>query len=119
MILVLFVLNDAEKLEDILDAWERVGVSGVTVLHSSGLGRARKIAGLRDDLPLMPSLKDLFEQDEYFSRTLFSVVKDEALADRLVAATEQVVGDLNKPGVGLIVVVPLLRVHGLIQYRDE
>jgi nitrogen regulatory protein P-II 1 len=113
MYLVLFVLNEAEHLEDVLDAWERTGVSGVTILHSSGLGRVRKDRGLRDDLPLMPSLKALFEHEEYFSRTLFSVVKDDSMAERLVQATEKVVGDLHRPGKGLIVVLPLLKVYGL------
>jgi nitrogen regulatory protein P-II 1 len=113
MYLVLFVLNEAEHLEDVLDVWERTGVSGVTILHSSGLGRVRKDRGLRDDLPLMPSLKALFEHEEYFSRTLFSVVQDESMAERLVQATEKVVGDLHRPGKGLIVVLPLLKIYGL------
>lgn len=113
MYLVLFVLNEAEHLQAVLDAWERTGVSGVTILHSSGLGRVRKDIGLRDDLPLMPSLKALFEHDEYFSRTLFSIVEDEPMAERLVEATEKVVGDLHKPGKGLIVIMPILKAYGL------
>jgi nitrogen regulatory protein P-II 1 len=113
MFLVLFVLNEAEHLQSVLNAWEREGVSGVTILHSSGLGRVRMDIGLRDDLPLMPSLKDLFENEEYFSRTLFSIVKDEPMAERLVTATEKVVGDLHKPGKGLIVIIPLLKAYGL------
>lgn len=113
MVLVLFVLNEAEKLESVLDAWEKIGVSGATILHSSGLGRVRRYAGLRDDLPLLPSLRDLFEHEEYFSRTIFTIVKDEAMADQVVRATENVIGDLNVPGRGLIVMMPLLKVHGL------
>jgi nitrogen regulatory protein PII len=113
MFLVLFVLNEAEHLQSVLDAWEQAGVSGVTILHSSGLGRVRKDIGLRDDLPLMPSLKDLFEHEEYFSRTLFSIVEDESKAERLVEATEKVVGDLHTPGKGLVVILPLLKVYGL------
>jgi nitrogen regulatory protein PII len=113
MFLVLFVLNEAEHLQAVLDAWEAAGVSGVTILHSSGLGRVRKDIGLRDDLPLMPSLKDLFEHEEYFSRTLFSIVKDEPMADRLVEATEKVVGDLQEPGRGLIAIIPLLKIIGV------
>jgi nitrogen regulatory protein PII len=110
----MFILNEAEKLGDVLDAWEAAGVSGVTVLHSTGLGRYRQEMGLRDDLPLMPGLDDLFEHEELFSRTLFSVVEDETFAEQLVRVTKQVVGDLDRPGVGLLVVMPVLRVYGLV-----
>ena len=58
MYLILFVLHDSKKVPELLDAGEQVGVSGVTILHSSGLGRVRNKnrSGLRDDLPLIPSL---------------------------------------------------------------
>jgi hypothetical protein len=59
MYLLLFVLHDPSKLEDLLDAWENEGVRRVTLLFSTGLGRLRYIKGLRDDLPLIPSLEDL------------------------------------------------------------
>ena len=115
MVMIMFVLNDAEKLQSVLDAWEAVGVSGATILHSTGMGRTRQLTALRDDLPLMPSLRDLFDHEEYFSRTLFTIVKDEAMVDKIVRASERVVGDLNEPGNGLIVTIPLGRVFGLDQ----
>lgn len=117
MYMILFVLHDAEKLNDLLDAWEEAGVPGVTILHSSGLGRVRQ-AGLRDDLPLMPSLEDLFNHDEYFSRTIFSIVERDETIERVVKATERVVGDLTKPNAGLLVVLPVAKVYGLRRYQQ-
>jgi hypothetical protein len=118
MPMILFVLDDFEKLDDLLDAWEAAGVPGVTILHSYGLGRVRQ-DGLRDDLPLMPSLEDLFEHEEKYSRTLFTVVDSEAIVDRVVAATERVVGDLMKPKAGLLVVLPTARVYGLKRHHED
>ena len=118
MYMILFVLDDFEKLDDLLDAWEGAGVPGVTILHSYGLGRVRQ-DGLRDDLPLMPSLEDLFEHEEKYSRTLFSVVDSEATVDKVVAATQQVVGDLMKPHAGLLVVLPTARVYGLRRHHED
>ncbi len=112
MFLVLFVLNDPDRLEPLLDAWEGVGVGGVTILHSSGLGRIRKNL-FRDDLPLVPSLGDLLEHDEILHRTLFSVVNDMTVVDQLVTVTQQVVGDLSAPETGLLVVLPVAQVYGL------
>lgn len=113
MFLILFVLNDAEKLGQVLDAWEESGVTGITIFHSSGLGRARRVSGMRDDLPLMPSLKSLFEHEEFFSRTLFTVVEDNQIVENLVQATESITGGLNDPGTGLLIVLPVERAYGL------
>lgn len=117
MYMILFVLDDFEKLNDLLDAWEEAGVPGVTILHSSGLGRVRQ-AGLRDDLPLMPSLEDLFNHEEFFSRTIFSVVQGEETIDQVVKATEKVVGNLMEPNAGLLVVLPVAKVYGL-RWHEE
>ena len=116
MYFVLFVLHDAEKCDRLLSAWENAGVQGVTVLHSTGLGRMRGSEWM-DDLPLFPSLETLAEHEEYFSRTLFTVVDSESSVDRLVEATEEVVGDLMKPETGFLVVLPTLRVYGLNKKR--
>ena len=113
MSLILFVLHDPEKLPDLLTAWEEAGVSGATVLFSTGLGRIRQNEGLRDDLPLMPSLEDFFPKIDRLSRTIFTLVDDETIVDKVVAATEQVVGNLTQPDRGLLMVLPVSRVYGL------
>lgn len=112
MYIVLFVLHDYEKLEDLLDAWEAEGISGATILHSSGMGRVRQMA-FRDDLPLIPSIDALFDHEEYLSRTVFTVIDDEAMIDCLVDATQRVVGNLSQSDTGFLVVVPALRAYGL------
>jgi nitrogen regulatory protein P-II 1 len=116
--LVVMVIDDPENCPAVLDAWEELGVTGITILESSGLGRFRG-AGLRDDLPLMPSLQDLFENQQVSHRTIFSVVRDEALVDRMAAAAEKVTGNLDEPHTGFLFVVPVVRVHGFGQRRDE
>jgi nitrogen regulatory protein PII len=116
MYLILFVLHDAEKLEELLDAWERVGVSGVTILHSTGLGRIRT-DGFMDDIPLFPSLESILRHDEEinFSRTLFTVVADDEMVNKVVQATQSLVGDLSKPDTGLLVVLPVHHAYGLVK----
>jgi nitrogen regulatory protein PII len=109
---VLLVLNDPDQMEPLLDAWENVGVGGVTILHSSGIGRLRQYL-LRDDLPLIPSLDDLLVHEEIMHRTFFSVVEDAGVVDQLVTATQQVVGDLSEPETGFLVVLPVAQVYGL------
>lgn len=114
MYLILFVLNDPDKVEKVLRAWEQAGVSGVTILPSTGLGRIRQKEGLRDDLPLLPSLEDFYHHQSNISNTLFTVVDSEALAQKVLQATELTVGNLDKPGNGILVILPTVSVHGLI-----
>jgi hypothetical protein len=93
-------------------------VTGVTILESTGLGHIRQ-TGLREDLPLMPSLRDLFESDEVQHRTLLSVVEDQATVDRMIAVVNETVGDLEEAHTGFLFVVPVLQVIGFGKGRAE
>ncbi len=113
MKMILFVLHDASKVLELLDAWRAAGAGGATILFSTGMGRIHQAVALRDDLPLMPSLSDFYDRQEELSRTLFTIVKDEATAQRVVEATRRLVGDLNQPDTGLLVVLPVDQAEGL------
>ena len=41
MYMVLFVLNNPDLLDEIPDAWEAIGVSGITIVESTGVNRRR------------------------------------------------------------------------------
>ena len=112
MYLILFVLNNPDRLEELLIAWEENGVEGATVLFSTGLGRIRALDAWRDDMPLIPSLRDFYELPENMNRTVFTIVKDEAQVDEVVAATKKVVGDLDEQETGLLLVLPVMRTYG-------
>ncbi|MEW6093496.1 MAG: hypothetical protein AB1531_05975 [Chloroflexota bacterium] len=118
MYLILFVLNDPDRLEDVLTAWEAAGVGGITVLPSTGLGRIRQQEGLRDDVPLIPGLEDFYHHQSDISHTMFTIVDGDALAQKVVQATEAVVGDLDKPGNGILVVLPTVSIHGLTHHKE-
>jgi len=110
--LVVFVLDDPDLCENVLEAWENTGVKGITIMESTGLNRVRR-AGIRDDVPLMPSFMDLIKTRETHHRTLFSVVETEDQSEQLLKATEKITGDLNQPHTGLLFIVPLYKVYGI------
>lgn len=110
--LVVLVVDDPEDFPTILDAWENLGVTGITILESLGLGRLRR-AGLEEDFPLMPSIRDLFESGEIHHRTVFSVVEGQEMVDSMVAAVHNITGDLDLPHSGFMFVVPVAQVYGL------
>lgn len=107
---VFFILNDVDLLQEVLRAWQQVGVRGITVLTSTGMGRINNVM-CRDDAPLFPSLAEVLEQEQMTHRTLMSVVSDEQV-DPLLTATQQVVGDLSRPNTGLFFTMPVGRVVG-------
>src|ERR671925_2088909 len=112
MYLVLLVLNNPDRLEELLIAWEENGVQGATVLFSTGLGRIRQMDAWRDDMPLIPSLRDFYETPENMNRTIFTVVDSEGQVDALVSATKTVVGDLDEQETGLLLVLPVSQAYG-------
>jgi nitrogen regulatory protein P-II 1 len=111
--LIVLVLNDPGKVDDVLAAWLEVGVSGVTILDSWGLSHHVGRRGLRDDLPLFPSLEDLLRGREEAHRTLFAVVPDGFDVHALVAVTERITGPIDGPDSGILFTLPVTRAWGL------
>lgn len=109
--LVVLVLDNPDYCPDILRAWDEAGVSGATILESTGMARIQK--GIWDDLPLIPSVRNLLGARELHRRTLFTVVQDEETVERVITATQTVIGDLNTHHTGILFVVPVVRVLGL------
>jgi nitrogen regulatory protein P-II 1 len=116
--LVVLIVNNIDKCPEILDAWEEAGVLGVTIFASTGLGRVRR-AGLRDDLPLMPSLEDLFSGEEEQSRTFMSVVDSQEIVDKMVAIAQQILGNLENPHTGFLFVLPVIQAFGMGKHRTD
>ncbi len=108
--LIMLVLADRDLCEDVVDIWKAAGVPGITILESTGLGRRQ--VGIRDDMPLMPSLSDLLASQESHHRTLFSVIEDEATLERVIVATKQIIGDFSRHNTGLLFVIPVTQVFG-------
>ena len=117
-ILVVFVIDNPDQCGDVLDAWEAAGARGITILESTGIARLKE-SGIIDNLPLMPSLRDVLRGKETHHRTIFSVVSSEEEVDALVDASQRVVGDLDQGHTGLLFAVPVMRVLGLQKVKGD
>lgn len=111
--MVILVLDNIDRLEDVLTAWWQAGVPGITILESSGAGRHLARLGVRDDLPLLPSLSRLLGHREVHHRTLFTVAPDGFAIEALFDATEAVLGPLEQPDSGIMFALPVLHARGL------
>lgn len=111
--LVVAVVTNLERCRDMISVWEEIGVTGATILDSVGMRHLKERQAHKDDLPLMPSLRALIEQEEFNHRTVFSVVSDDLDLDELIRRSEAVVGNFDDPRTGILFVLPVLKVRGL------
>jgi hypothetical protein len=109
--MVILVLDNVDLMDEVLVAWWDAGAPGITILESSGAAR-HMAGGPRDDLPIFPSLSNLFAHGETHHRTLFTVLPDRVPVERLFDATERVLGPLNRHNTGIIWALPVLAARG-------
>jgi len=112
---VFLVMDNLDRLPELLDAWAEAGIPGATVLESFGL-HCLRTSQYRDDLPLIPSLDALMRGSSDSNRTCFAIV-DETAVDAVIAATERVLGKLDTPNTGILFVLPVLRTAGLVKWQ--
>lgn len=114
MYVLFFVLDKTERLDDVLETFLECGIRGATIMNSTGMARI-----LSSSVPLFASLRSLFEDDRKFNYTIFAVLEDETKVDRLAERIQDIIGDLNEPGTGMMFTVPVGRVIGLKRGKME
>jgi nitrogen regulatory protein PII len=117
MQMIMFVLDDPNQLDAVLDAWHAVGVSGVTIVESIGSyrrGHARRVRGRY--LYGLPGLRECTEQCQYI---LFAIVPDSRTVDVCLDAAEKIVGDLTEPNTGVLVAWELSLAKGVLEMLSE
>jgi len=110
--MVILVLVDTDKVDDVVETWVTNGSCAITILESSGARYLLRF-GVRDDLPIFPSLHTLLAHQEVHHRTLFTVLDDDVDVESFLDETENVVGDMSSPNNGMIIALPVIAARGL------
>lgn len=118
MYALFLILNQTEYLDDILAGFMEIGVKGATILDSQGMGSAIVINENRQ-VPLFGSLKSFLDSERPYNKTIFTILESEELVHGAVEVVNDVVGDLNKPGVGLMFTVPTSHIFGIRPNYDD
>lgn len=105
-LLVLF-LNKIEKLEEVLEGFVEIGITGATVIDSVGMGHI-----LSEEVPIFAGLRFMFAGAKTHNKAIFSVIKDEK-EEEAIRLLHKILGDLKKPGTGIAFTLTLDRVEGL------
>ena len=106
------VLNEIDCLDDILDEFVEIGVKGATILDSQGMGSAISHSG-RGGEPLFGSIRAFLDNSRPYNKTIFTIIDDEELLEKAVDSVKRIVGDIDKPGVGLMFTMPVGHVFGM------
>ena len=110
MQLLLIVLNRVEKLDDLLDGLLKHGISGATIISSTGL--MKELAKNIEDYPAFGTLRYLIDFGREENKTIFIVLEEEQIetAKRVV---REVIGDLFKPDTAIMFTLPVLSAEGI------
>jgi hypothetical protein len=107
MYMIVCVIDQLDHLNAVLQAWKAHGITGITMLESTGLHRLSEIphVPMRYAFPSASS--------ERGNITLFTVVEKEETIQRCLEITEAIVGDFNGPNTGIFVAWPLSFTKGV------
>ncbi len=114
MKLLVFVLNNEELLEEVLEAYVEAGVTGATVLDSEGMGRF-----LAYEVPLFAGFKEFMKGNKPYNKTILSVVRDMATVERVRSLVDPLIGGLDNAGSGIMFTIPVDWVSGLVPEDEE
>ncbi len=116
MYMLIMVLDDSSRLNEVLAAWTGAGVRGVTILESTGLNRVFRRA--KAD-PMYAGFSQIFGGGRVGHNTLFAVINDVSVAETAVTATEKVLGKLIEPDTGIVFMLPITKAWGLPQPAED
>ncbi|MHB1294656.1 MAG: hypothetical protein ACYC4R_06630 [Anaerolineae bacterium] len=109
--MVMLVLDQVDRLDDVIEAWYQAGVGGITIMESTGGYRRRSYRRMARRFPFDFGHPDTL-QGHY---TVFAIVDGPDVVERCLIAAEQVVGDLALPNTGVFASWPLARVKGTVK----
>lgn len=108
MQLLVAIINESEKLDEILSGFLELGITGATIIGSEGMGRV-----LTHDIPIFAGLQTLIARSRPRNQTILSVIKEEDKVAGAIALLQEICGDMDDPATGIVFTVPVNRVVGL------
>lgn len=105
--LLVAVINDPEKMDEILSGFVELGITGATIINTEGMGRI-----LSHDIPIFAGLSTLINGSRPQNRTILSVLPLEKVPEA-IALLQDVMGSLDAPATGIVFTLPVDQVVGL------
>lgn len=107
--MAMFVIDNPDLLDDLLDVWHDLGVTGATIVESSGINRRRVQAGRTGAAAGWPRVVERSRSGHF---TIFLIVRDAHEAERCLTAAEALTGDLEQQNTGVFALWELAQAKG-------
>lgn len=108
MELLICVINDPSKVDEILEAFLEIGITGATIIDTYGMGKT-----LVQDVPIFAGFRNLLSGSSKYNKTIFSVIREKEKVEQAITAIEKIVGGLENPSTGIVFTIPVNFVKGL------
>jgi len=112
--LLVVILHNLEHLPDLLEAWKKAGIPGITLLPSAG-GFEAASQLQRGGLA---GLLGVFEQSAPQQRTLMSLIDNPETLAIAISEAERVVGGFDRPRSGILFTLSVGQALGLQKWGD-
>lgn len=109
MELLFFIMNQIDKLDQLLKDLSNEKKFSATIIDSAGMARL-----LADHDYLFGSLRALLNNSQVNSKTIFMVLNHEDV-EHAVQIIEKNVGNLDEPNTGVVFTVPVSYVKGIVK----
>ena len=109
MNMLALILDDDNKVDEVLLTMSELGVRGATLFDSAGMG-----AILRAQVPFTSDMRNLMHNKKIANKTILTVINDQELLRKTINALKLQL-NLDKPGTGIMFVVPVTEVYGIAQ----
>jgi nitrogen regulatory protein P-II 1 len=106
--LLIAVINEEEKLDEILSGMVELGVTGATIINSEGMGRV-----ISHDIPIFAGLDMIASRSRPQNQTIFSVIREDEKVAGVLRLLREICGDLENPATGIAFTIPVNQVVGL------
>ena len=106
MHLLIIVLNKEMFLDEVMEAFVEVGITGATIVDSVGMGQT-----LAYKIPIFAGLRKSINTSEC-NKMIFSVVQNEKILEEAIQLIEEII-DFSTPGNGILFVVPITMTRGI------
>lgn len=113
MYLLVYICNQPDKLEEILEGFLELGITGATVVDTVGMGQI-----LSHDVPIFAGFQSLFRGATRSNKTILSVVNSPDKVSQALQLIEDETGGLDQPGTGIAFSLRVDNVRGLMPELD-
>jgi nitrogen regulatory protein P-II 1 len=109
MTLFVYICNKPDKLEEILEGFIEIGITGATIIDSLGMGHV-----LATEIPIFAGFQSLLSGASAYNKTILSVIKEPEKVAAAFKMVEEVCGPLGAKGAGIAFSIPIEKVQGLM-----